>query len=142
MIEEGEQFTPHRFACLNLFESLGHIRHPGSSLSLSDLDRRTSAYKKTAETIDAVEVDCGGADMLSTAERSIIRHAALAGAMIEDLGARWLAGEPIDPALFSTLSNCERRLYETIGIKRRAREIIPDPLEYAREHALASEDGS
>ena len=111
-------------------------------LSLSDLDRRTGAYKKTAETISAVEGDCGGADMLSTAERSIIRHAALAGAMIEDLGARWLAGEPIDPALFSTLSNCERRLYETIGIKRRAREIIPDPLEYAREHALASEDGS
>ena len=70
-----------------------------------------------------MEMDCGGADMLSTAERSIIRHAALAGAMIEDLGARWLAGEAIDPALFSTLSNTERRLYETIGLRRRPRDV-------------------
>ena len=58
--------------------------------SLEDLDRRTGAYRKTSELIDAVEVDCGGADALSTAERSIIRHAALTGAMLEDLGGGWL----------------------------------------------------
>src|SRR5215813_6069539 len=87
--------------------------------SLADLDRRTNAYKKTAELIDAVEADCGGPDMLSTAERSIIRHAALTGAMIEDLGARWLAGEPVDPATFSALTNTERRLYAAVGLRRR-----------------------
>jgi hypothetical protein len=103
--------------------------------SLADLDRRTNAYRKTAELIDAVEADCGGADLLSTAERSIIRHAALTGAMIEDMGARWLAGEPIDPALYATLCNSERRLYETVGLRRRARDVVPDPLDYARERS-------
>ena len=37
-------------------------------LSLEDLDRRTASYRKTAEFIDRVEADLGGADRLSTAE--------------------------------------------------------------------------
>ena len=94
-------------------------------LSLEDLDRRTGAYRKTAELIDRVEADLGGADRLSTAELQIIRHAALTGAMLEDLGARWLSGEPIDPALYVQLSNSERRLYETVGLRRVARDVTP-----------------
>jgi hypothetical protein len=47
------------------------------------------------------------------------------GAMIEDLEARWLAGEPIDPALYATLGNAQRRLFETIGLKRQARDVTP-----------------
>jgi hypothetical protein len=101
-------------------------------LSLEDLDRRTGAYRKTAELIDRVEADLGGADRLSTAEQQIIRHAALTGAMLEDLGARWLSGEQIDPALYVQLSNSERRLYETVGLRRVAGDVMPDPLAYAR----------
>jgi hypothetical protein len=67
--------------------------------SLDDLDGRTSAYRKTADLIDRVEADLGGADQLSTAQQQIIRHAALTGAMIEDLGAKWLSGVPVDLAL-------------------------------------------
>jgi hypothetical protein len=99
-------------------------------LSLDDLDRRTGAYRRTAELIDAVEADCGGCDRLSTAERAIIRRVALAGAMLEDLGARWLAGEPVDHATFSALTNTERRLYETIGLKRRAKNVTPTVKDY------------
>jgi hypothetical protein len=94
--------------------------------SLDDLDGRTSAYRKTAELIDRVEADLGGADQLSTAQQQIIRRAALTGAMIEDLGAKWLSGMPIDLALFCTLSNAERRLYETVGLNRRPRDVTPD----------------
>ena len=108
-------------------------------LSLEDLDRRTASYRKTAELIDRVEADLGGADRLSTAEQQIVRHAALTGAMLEDLGTRWLNGEPIDPALFATLSNSERRLYEAVGFRRRDRDVTPDPLEYARAHSEAAE---
>ena len=50
---------------------------------------------------------------------SIIRHAALTGAMLEDFGRALAHGEPIDPGLFATLSNAERRLYEAVGISRR-----------------------
>jgi len=100
--------------------------------SLEDLDRRTSAYRKTAELIERVEADLGGAERLSTAEQQIIRHAALTGAMLEDLGTRWLGGEPIDPALFATLSNSERRLYETVGLQRRQRDVTPSLQAYLR----------
>ena len=108
-------------------------------LSIEDLDRRTASYRKTAELIDRVEADLGGADRLSTAEQQIIRHVALIGAMLEDLGTRWLNGEPIDPALYATLSNSERRLYEAVGFRRRERDVTPDPLQYARDVREAAE---
>jgi hypothetical protein len=105
----------------------------GRLLTLSALDKRTAAYRKTAELIDTVEADLGGADRLSAAERTMIRHAAVTGAMIEDLGTRWLAGEPVDPGMFSTLCNNERRLYETVGIKRAPRDVTPSLREYLAE---------
>ena len=43
--------------------------------------------------------------------------------------------------LYARTSSTLRRLLEAVGLQRRAREIIPDPLEYAREHESASEDG-
>jgi len=49
--------------------------------------------------------------------------------MIEDLGARWLAGEPVDPATFSALSNTERRLYAAAGLRRRPRDVEVPSLE-------------
>ena len=39
-------------------------------LSIEDLDRRTASYRKTAELIDRVEADLGGADRLWTAENN------------------------------------------------------------------------
>jgi hypothetical protein len=104
-------------------------------VTLEDMDRRTTAYRRTAETIDAIEVDLGGADMLSTQERMIVRHVALIGSMIEDLGARWLAGEGIDPVMVSTLSNAERRLYEAVGLRRRSRNVTPSLDDILREEA-------
>ena len=62
-------------------------------LSLADIDRRTVAYRKTNDLINSIEGDLGGADRLSTAERQIIQRAALTGALLEDLEAKWLAGE-------------------------------------------------
>jgi hypothetical protein len=110
---------------------------------LEDLDRRTAAYRRTAETIDAIEVDLGGADMLSTMERQVVRHVALIGSMIEDLGARWLAGESIDPVMFATLSNAERRLYEAVGLQRRAKNVTPPSVaEYLKHKQQLKEAAS
>jgi hypothetical protein len=101
--------------------------------SVEDLDRRTNAYQLTVDLIERVEADLGGAGRLSTAERQIIRHAALTGAMLEDLGTRWLKGQKVDPGLFATLSNSERRLYETIGLRRRPKDVTPDLRTYLRD---------
>ena len=99
-------------------------------LCLSDLDKRTTAYRRTEFLISRIENDLGGADQLSAAQAQIVRRAALTSAMAEDLAAQWLAGEPIDPMLFCTLSNAERRLYETVGLQRRPRDVTPDLKSY------------
>jgi hypothetical protein len=80
--------------------------------------------------IERVAADLGGTDRLSTAEQQLVRHAAITGAMIEDMATRWLSGQPVDPAMFCTLSNSERRLYETVGLKRQPRDVTPNLREY------------
>jgi hypothetical protein len=95
-------------------------------LTLADLDGRTRAVQMVRATITALEADLGGADHLTTGESQIVKRAALTGAMLEDLAVRWLSGEPVDPALYATLSNSERRLLETVGLKRRPRDVTPD----------------
>jgi hypothetical protein len=97
-------------------------------LGTSD-NKRDAAYKKIAELIGHLEADLGGADRLSTAERRLVRHAALSAAMIEDLATRWLEGEPIDPTVFATLCSNERRTYETCG-RRAPRDVTNDLQSY------------
>ena len=99
-------------------------------LTLDQLDHRTAAAKRCRDLIAAIELDLGGSDRLSTGERQIIQRAAIIGAVLEDIETRWLAGEPIDPALYATLGNAQRRLLETIGLRRRARDVTPSVDEY------------
>jgi hypothetical protein len=99
-------------------------------LTLSDLDRRTMAFRKANDLISQIETDLGGHDSLSTAERQIVQRAALTGALLEDLEAKWLKGEPIDPGLYATLGNAQRRLFETVGLKRKSRDITPTVSDY------------
>ena len=106
-------------------------------MSLHDIDRRTAAYRKTMDLITGIEADLGGPDHLSTGGRQIIQRAALTGALLEDLEARWLAGEPIDPALYATLGNAQRRLFETVGLKRQARDVTPGVRQYVAVKAAA-----
>ena len=48
-----------------------------------------------------------------------------------------LAGEAsaVDIDLYARVAANLRRLLESVGLQRRAREIVPDPLSYARELA-------
>jgi hypothetical protein len=115
---------------------------PGSVrfLVLADIDHRTAAYRKTTELIASIEGDLGGADRLSTGERQLIQRAAITGALLEDQEARWLAGQPIDPALYATLGNAQRRLFETVGLRRQPRDVTPKLSSYlANAHAEGGE---
>ena len=86
--------------------------------------------------IDEIEGDLGGGDRLSTAERQLVQRAAVLGAVLTDAESRWIDGEPIDPVTYCTIVNAQRRVFETVGLHRRARDVTPpDPLAYAREHA-------
>ena len=99
-------------------------------LRLDDIDRRTAAYRETAELISALEADLGGRDQVSTARLQIVEFAGVASAMRKDLAARWLSGEPVDVAAYCTLANAERRLYETVGLDPRPRDVTPSVAAY------------
>jgi hypothetical protein len=104
-------------------------------LTLNDLDGRTAAYRETRKLIDEIEADLGGADRLSTAERQIVQRAAVLGAIAADTEARWIDGQPFDPVIYCTVINAQRRLLETIGLKRRPRDVTPDLKTYLAQKA-------
>ena len=52
------------------------------------------------------------------------------GTMAEDIEARWLLGEPVDATVLCTLANAQRRLFESVGLSRRPREVTPSVDDY------------
>jgi hypothetical protein len=107
--------------------------------TLDQLDGRTVAARQARETISAIESDLGGAENITTAMRQIIESAAVTSAMVADLGSRWLAGEQIDLALFCTLGNAQRRLFETIGFSRVPQNVTPSVGEYLAQKTSTAE---
>jgi hypothetical protein len=99
-------------------------------LTLADLDCRTAAYRETTRLIEAIEADLGGADQLSIGERQLVQRAGVMGALLSDIETRWIRGEPIDPAAYCTTVNAQRRVLETIGLRRRPRDVTPTLSEY------------
>src|SRR5262249_15004875 len=65
-------------------------------LTLDGLDARTAAYRETRRLIDEFESDLGGAEHLSAAERQMVQHGAVLGAIAADLEAQYLKGRRID----------------------------------------------
>jgi hypothetical protein len=99
-------------------------RPPKARLTtLAELDQRTMAARQVREIIAAIESDHGGRDQMSTAMQKVAETAAVATAMCNDMAARWIAGEEVDPALFCTLANAQRRLFESLGFNRVARDV-------------------
>jgi hypothetical protein len=93
--------------------------------TLDQLDGRTVAARQVRETISAIESDHGGRDQMTEARLRIAETAAVTTAMVNDLAAKWLNGEQIDLALFCTLGNAQRRLFETLGFERIAKDLTP-----------------
>jgi len=79
--------------------------------------------------------DLGGRDMLSEAQLSLIRRASAIECELERLDAALSLGEAVDLDSYGRATSHLRRLFETLGLRRRPREIEVDPLDYAREHA-------
>ena len=108
-------------------------------LTLDSLDQRTIAAKQVRDTISAIESDQGGRDNMSTARLRVAETAALTTAMVNDMSARWIAGEEIDLGLFCTLGNAQRRLFETLGFDRVLKNVTPSVSEYLAQKTSTEE---
>jgi hypothetical protein len=97
----------------------------GSAL-LPGVDGRSPWVRRCKDVIASHLSDMGGIDNTSAAERSIIRRASTLTVELERLEVRFAtAGEAsadeID--LYARVAGNLRRLLETVGLQRRAREV-------------------
>jgi hypothetical protein len=125
-------------------DSTPKVRANGKAklLTLSDIDARTRAHRETRKLIEAIELDLGGADRLSTGERQLVQRAAVLGALLCDTESRWIDGEPIDPTTYCTTINAQCRLLEVLGLSRRPRDVSQDLSSYLAAHQpVASPQG-
>jgi hypothetical protein len=102
--------------------------------TLADLDGRTHAAQQAHRLVAQLEANLGGEAALSTAARELVQRAALLGAIAEDLEVSWLERKPADLTLYGCLADRQRRILETLGLRRvprdiNGRDLRPDQLE-------------
>jgi hypothetical protein len=110
--------------------------YPGKArlVSLDQIDRRTKAAQLALETKDAIIADLGGPDQLSTLERLLAEHAALASAVVADSYTRWLRGEQIALAELATVSNTYMRAAMALGLNRRPKDVSKSIDQYLEDN--------
>lgn len=91
--------------------------------TLNDLDGRTAAAQKAQAFVESIEADLGGADRLSTAQRTMVTRAAVTAAIVEAMEAGALMGGDIDVGAYVALTNNLRRFLTTLGLERVAKDV-------------------
>jgi hypothetical protein len=89
--------------------------------------------RRLRDLIEVHVADLGGNDSVSAAERSIVRRAATLTVELERMeGAFALAGEAAPDALdlYQRTAGNLRRLLESVGLQRRARDVTPSLSQY------------
>lgn len=89
--------------------------------------------RRLRDVLNALVTDLGGECAVSEAERSICRRAATLTTEMERLETKFaLAGEadPADLDLYQRTAGTLRRLLESVGLKRRPKDVTPTLAEY------------
>jgi hypothetical protein len=99
---------------------------------LTDGDNRGPWARRMRDVIELHVSDLGGWDVVSEAEKSILRRVAALTIELERLEAKFSIRPPTDTDLnmYQRCSNSMRRLLETVGIHRRPRDVTPPTLEH------------
>jgi hypothetical protein len=111
----------------------------GSKL-LVDVDHRSAWMRRLRDLISGHFSDLGGADNLSTAEASIIRRASMLELQMEMLESRFADNDGVATTdqllLYQRTASAARRLFESVGIKRRAKDIAPSLRDYIEQKGV------
>jgi hypothetical protein len=85
--------------------------------------------RRYRDLISAHCQDLGGIDLLSGAQLSLIRRASAIELELEQMEGKLSMGQPVDLDVFTRSASHLRRLFETIGVERRAKTVTPDGVE-------------
>ena len=87
-------------------------------------DGRSASARRFRDLVEVISNDLGGGEHLSEAQRQLVRRASLLSAESERLEAQWARSEKdFDVATYALLTNCLRRVCETVGLQRVARPV-------------------
>ena len=106
-------------------------------LTVDGLDKRTKPYKQFVAIVDALQGDLGGVDQLSEIKKQLIRRVATLAVWCEAQDASALCGNPIDADMYGRVAGHMRRLSETLGCERVARDVTHDLRGYLAAQTLA-----
>jgi hypothetical protein len=85
----------------------------------------TASSRRFADLVVGHMADMGGADLLSDAQVSLIKRAASLECQLERLDALLSDGQPVDLDSYGRASSHLRRLFETLGVERKQRDVTP-----------------
>jgi hypothetical protein len=111
----------------------------GTSLFVdSRLDQRSSMCRRLRDLIALHVQDLGGTDNVSEAEQRLVRRAAMLTLQLELMEQRWAANEDevVSPQAldaYQRMTGALRRVLESLGLKRRARDVAPSLGEIIRQ---------
>jgi len=81
--------------------------------------------RRFRDVLAELTCDLGGDDRLSEAQRQLCRRAATLALQCEHWDAAAASGETVDWDLYSRTSGHLRRIFETLGVERKARDVGP-----------------
>jgi hypothetical protein len=92
---------------------------------LPGLDGRSTWARRFHDLCAAHASDCGGPDSLSEAQISLIRRSAALEVTLEKLETDMANGVEVNLDLYSRVAGHLRRILETVGVRRVAKDVTP-----------------
>ena len=108
-----------------------------------EADGRGPWARRFADVLAEIISDLGGHDGgLSEGQRQLARRAATISLACERMEGEAAAGAAINLEEYGRLTDRLGRCFQRLGLRRQARQILPDPLEYARQIDALEEEQS
>jgi hypothetical protein len=103
--------------------------------AVAGLDGRTQTARRFRDLIEVWTLDLGGAELLSEGQRQLIRRAASLSIMAEAAEADLARDMDMDVNTYGMVCDRLRRIIESLGIERKARDVTPSLTSYLQSKA-------
>ena len=115
------------------------------SMIFADIDHRSAWMRRLRDLITAHTNDLGGHDLLSEAERVLVRRASMLCLQLELMEHRWATEREGQAGLkslqlYQQSTNTLRRTLEALGLQRRPRDVTPSLATYLSDKHAEAED--
>jgi hypothetical protein len=92
---------------------------------LPGIDGRSATARRFRDLVLSVLEDLGGADMVSEAERQLVRRVTHLSVEAELMEADRVKGQEIDIDKYIAITNAIGRAGQRVGLRRRAKDVTP-----------------